>query len=204
MNGSAPKPFLFERLAPTNQCGAAIIAMASLTERLALAELNERRTQRSFIRWDDVLHKIDSKTETRPSPVKRSEWLNPEHPSALKKGNETSLTRFAEAVAEVLGTYVRTDGPLSRAAVLQASGNDSEFLQRAIAIFGQYASAPERLRTLIDADPAARAKNDLIKTWCQTLFPEAPSRDADFEQKKIAEQGQAPQDAQQQKDKDQA
>lgn len=34
--------------------------------------------------------------------------------------------------------------------------------------------------------------------------PAAPSRDADFEQKKIAEQGQAPQDAQQQKDKDQA
>ena len=172
MNGSAPKPFLFERLAPKNQCGATIIAMASLTERLALAELNERRTQRSFVRWDDVLHKIDSQSETRPSPVKRSEWLNPEHPSALKKGNETSLTRFAEAVAEVLATYVRADGPLSRAAAVQASGDVSEFLQCAIAIFGQYASAPERVRTLIDADPAARAKNDLIKTWCQTLFPE--------------------------------
>ena len=69
MNGSAPKPFLFERLAPKNQCGAAIIAMASLTERLALGELNESRTERSFVRWDDVLHK--NRQPKRNSPVPR-------------------------------------------------------------------------------------------------------------------------------------
>jgi len=137
----------FDHLPARNRCGAAVIAIASLVERLALAIFGLQEDHRRFQEWRDVLTHIKETTDTfyssgilhSPSdylelndqlrislkrPVRNSKAQDSEFSKAAK--------RLEEAVVTTLRAYLEPDRPLSKLLGPLDVSEDSrvEFLQK--------------------------------------------------------------------------
>jgi hypothetical protein len=172
---SGDSSFWFTRLAPRNQFGATVISMASLAERVALRVLGESDEGRSFRSWetpDGVLAFIGRRT-----PGAKTGWFDPRAATALKSSAKLSIPSFNQAVADVLGRYLRFDGPLARCAALagDSSTPDQTFIRRAHTVFGDHARGSERLCALLDKlvanDLLKRLKDDLVQDIVAELLP---------------------------------
>jgi hypothetical protein len=133
-------------LPPFNRCGAAVIAIASLVERLACGLVDEQHRQRTFGDWRDVLDYIKvnvagghfrSNGEDR-WPSNYLELDDKQRVGLTGRNVAKSFSRLEAAVRATLTAYLRDTAPLGEFCKVQDSDLDASvatFLRAAVAAF---------------------------------------------------------------------
>ena len=162
--------FEFDILEPTNRCGAAIVSIASITERIALSYVPHVRVGRTFESWDEILDRIRQevasfRTQGEATSPATFLSLNNRSRTRLDGRNPTSITRFENALTCVLKRY------------FQQGSAFTLFLE-----FDEERESDQERRFLKHA--ITSIKERLVVGWLDALLQEV--RPSDFPDKLIA------------------